>query len=75
MQNALVGALHIGMLHIVMLHMTQVHAAHMLAVAVHVGAGSMPTCHVDIIQLYQFLCGDFSYLQCSFMRDCMRLML
>ncbi len=43
--------------------------------AMHFGQGSMPTCHMDIIQLYQFLCGNFSYLKCGFMRDCRWLML
>ena len=75
-QKCTIGALHIDMLHSDMLHMTQVHATlHAGRKSYAVGQGSMPTCHMDIIQLYQLLCGNFSYLQCSFMRDCRRLML
>jgi len=75
-QKCTIGALHIDMLHSDMLHMTQVHATlHAGRKSYAVGQGSMPTCHMDIIQLYQLLCGNFSYLQCGFMRDCRRLML
>ena len=71
-----IDMLHIDMLHIDMLHMTQVHATlHAGRKSYTVGQGSVPTCHMNIIQLYQLLSGNFSYLQCGFIRDCRRLML